>query len=92
MLQQNKNLKSMLQDYTSHMKENQKSINYITGESREQVENSVIIERAKKGGDEVLHMCDPIDEYGVQQLKEYNRSTTLVSVTKEGLQLRAAQG
>merc|ERR1712214_151173 len=75
-----------LQDYVARMKENQKSIYYITGETRDQVENSAFVERVKKRGYEVLYMDDPIDEYAVQQLKEYD-GKTLVSVTKEGLEL-----
>lgn len=68
------------------MKENQKSIYVITGETRESVENSAFVERVKKRGFEVLYMVDPIDEYAVQQLKEYD-GKQLVSVTKEGLEL-----
>lgn len=75
-----------LKDYVSRMKENQKSIYFITGETREAVENSAFVERVKKRGYEVLYMVDPIDEYAVQQLKEYD-GKTLVSVTKEGLEL-----
>merc|ERR1719346_465710 len=75
-----------LQDYVARMKDNQKSIYYITGETRDQVENSAFVERVKKRGYEVLYMVDPIDEYAVQQLKEYD-GKTLVSVTKEGLEL-----
>lgn len=75
-----------LKDYVSRMKENQKEIYYITGESRDQVSNSVFVERVRKRGYEVMYMVEPIDEYCVQQLKEYD-GKTLMSVTKEGLQL-----
>jgi len=73
-------------DYVSRMKENQKDIYYITGESKEIVSNSAFVERVKKRGFEVLYMVDPIDEYSVQQLKEYD-GKKLVCVTKEGLEL-----
>ena len=75
-----------MKEYVSRMKENQKSIYYITGETRDQVEHSAFVERLRKRGYEVLYMIDPIDEYAVQQLKEYD-GKTLVSVTKEGLEL-----
>ncbi|CAK9828942.1 Heat shock protein 83 [Anthophora retusa] len=75
-----------LKDYVSRMKEEQKHIYYITGESREQVANSSFVERVKKRGFEVIYMTEPIDEYVVQQLKEYD-GKQLVSVTKEGLEL-----
>ncbi|XP_054153500.1 heat shock protein HSP 90-alpha-like [Oppia nitens] len=75
-----------LKDYVSRMKENQKSIYFITGESRETVANSAFVERVRKRGFEVVYMVEPIDEYCVQQLKEYD-GKTLVSVTKEGLEL-----
>merc|ERR1712198_677794 len=57
-----------------------------TGESKEQVAHSAFVERVKKRGFEVLYMVEPIDEYAVQQLKEYD-GKKLVSVTKEGLEL-----
>ncbi|XP_062406330.1 heat shock protein HSP 90-alpha 1-like [Sardina pilchardus] len=75
-----------LKDYVSRMKENQKHIYYITGETKEQVANSAFVERLRKAGLEVIYMIEPIDEYCVQQLKEYD-GKTLVSVTKEGLEL-----
>ena len=75
-----------LKDYVSRMKENQKQIYFITGESRETVANSSFVERVRNRGFEVVYMVEPIDEYCVQQLKEYD-GKTLVSVTKEGLEL-----
>jgi len=75
-----------LKEYVSRMKENQKHIYYITGENKEQVANSAFVELVKKRGFEVVYMVEPIDEYCVQQLKEYD-GKTLVSVTKEGLEL-----
>jgi len=75
-----------LTDYVSRMKENQKDIYYITGESKEVVAASAFVERLKKRGLEVVYMTEPIDEYVVQQLKEFD-GKNLVSVTKEGLEV-----
>nr|CAD2199806.1 unnamed protein product [Meloidogyne enterolobii] len=75
-----------LKDYVGRMKENQTCIYYITGESKEVVQNSAFVERVKKRGFEVIYMVDPIDEYCIQQLKEFD-GKKLVSVTKEGLEL-----
>lgn len=75
-----------LKDYVGRMKENQKHIYYITGESKDQVANSSFVERVKKRGFEVIYMTEPIDEYVVQQLKDYE-GKNLTSVTKEGLEL-----
>jgi len=73
-------------DYVSRMKDAQKDIYYITGANMDAVKNSSFVERLVKRGFEVLYMVDPIDEYCVQQLKEYD-GKNLVSVTKEGLEL-----
>ncbi|XP_059614758.1 heat shock protein 83 [Phlebotomus argentipes] len=75
-----------LADYVSRMKNNQKHIYFITGENKEQVSNSAFVERVKKRGFEVVYMTEPIDEYVIQQLKEY-QGKQLVCVTKEGLEL-----
>ena len=75
-----------LKDYIARMKEGQKDIFYITGESRASVATSPFIESLKKKGYEVLYLVDPIDEYMVQQMKDYD-DKKLKSVTKEGLDI-----
>ena len=73
-----------LKDYIGRMKPEQKELYYITGESKSTVANSPFLEALKKRDYEVIYMVDPIDEYAVQQLKEYE-GKKLRSCTKEGL-------
>jgi len=73
-------------EYITRMKDGQQSIFYITGESKAAVAASPFLEGLRKRGLEVLYLTDPIDEYMVQQLKDYD-GKKLVSCTKEGLEL-----
>ena len=79
-----------LDDYVSRMPAEQADIYYVTGESKKIVENSPFIEKLKRKGLEVLYMTDPVDEYAVQQLKEYD-GKKLVCATKEGLKLNETE-
>ena len=75
-----------LEEYVEHMKENQPGIYYITGESLEAVRNAPFLEKLKRKGYEVLFMVDAIDEYAMQQLREF-KEKKMICVTKENLNL-----
>jgi len=72
------------QEYIDRMKEGQKKIYFVAGESLAHAKSSPFTERLIKKGYEVVYMTDPMDEYLVQQLKEYDEHT-LVNCSKEGL-------
>jgi heat shock protein beta len=75
---------SSLEDYVGRMKEWQKSIYYISGKDMEEVKSSAFMERLQAKGLEVVFLTDPIDEYAIQNLTEFD-GKKLQSVTKEGL-------
>ena len=79
-----------LKDYVTRMKEGQKSIYYITGDSRKKLETSPFLEEAKRRDMEVLFMVNPIDEYVMQQLKDFE-DKKFVCLTKEGVKFEETE-
>jgi len=75
-----------LKDYITRMKEGQEFIFFVCGETKKAVEESPFLEGLKKKGYEVLLMSDPMDEYAMQQLKEFE-GKKFKNISKEGLEL-----
>ena len=61
-----------LEQYVERMKEGQKSIYYITGESIEALKNSPMLEKLIAKDFEVIYFTDPVDEYTMQHLTEFD--------------------
>lgn len=75
-----------LEDYIERMKEKQEKIYFCAGNGRKEVENSPFVERLLKKGYEVLYLTEPVDEYTIQALPEFD-GKRFQNVAKEGLGL-----
>jgi molecular chaperone HtpG len=73
-------------DYIENMKPNQSCIYYITAESVKSIINSPFLEKLRSKDYEVIYMCDPLDEYITQQVRDY-KDKKLVCVTKENTEI-----
>ncbi|KAL0391886.1 UNVERIFIED_CONTAM: Endoplasmin [Sesamum radiatum] len=75
-----------LDQYISRIKSGQKDVFYITGTSKEQLEKSPFLERLIKKNYEVILFADPVDEYMMQYLMDYE-DKKFQNVSKEGLKI-----
>lgn len=75
-----------LEKYVEQMKDKQEFIYYIAGTSREELASSPFVERLIKKGYEVLYLTDPIDEYTMQSLPEFE-GKRFQNVAKDGLNI-----
>ncbi|MCX4624175.1 molecular chaperone HtpG [Streptomyces albogriseolus] len=79
-----------LKQYTERMPEGQDDIYYITGESREAIDNSPHMEAFRERGIEVLLLTDPVDEVWVDAVGEFE-GKRLRSVAKGEIDLDARE-
>lgn len=77
-------------EYFERMKEDQKGIYWISGESKTAVMNSPMLEIFRQKGIEVLFLTDPIDEYCFQQLKEFS-DHKLICITKDNCEMAESE-
>merc|ERR1711937_223085 len=73
-----------LTDYIGRMKDKQESIYFMAGSSLEEVKNSPFVERLLKKGYEVLYLIEPVDEYCIQSLPDFE-GKKFQNVAKDGL-------
>ncbi|CAD5219440.1 unnamed protein product [Bursaphelenchus okinawaensis] len=79
-----------LTQYAERMKEKQETIFYVAGTSRKEVETSPFVEALLKKGYEVLYLTEPVDEYCIQAMPEFD-GKKFQNVAKEGLKLNQGE-
>ena len=79
-------LLTSLPEYVERMKEGQPAIYYAIGESRRMLEGAPHLEGLHKRGYEVLFMCDPIDQWTAESLRDF-AGKPLVSAMRADLKL-----
>uniref|UniRef100_A0A672KZY3 Endoplasmin n=1 Tax=Sinocyclocheilus grahami TaxID=75366 RepID=A0A672KZY3_SINGR len=75
---------SSLEQYVERMKEKQDKIYFMAGTSRKEAESSPFMERLLKKGYEVIYLTEPVDEYCIQALPEFD-GKRFQNVAKEGV-------
>ncbi|XP_030586765.1 endoplasmin [Archocentrus centrarchus] len=75
---------SSLEQYVERMKEKQDKIYFMAGTSRKEAESSPFVERLLKKGFEVIYLTEPVDEYCIQALPEFD-GKRFQNVAKEGI-------
>jgi heat shock protein beta len=75
-----------LSEYIERMKPKQEHIYFIATTSIDEAQKSPFVERILKKGYEVLYLTDPVDQYCMQSLPEYE-GKKFQNVAKEGLEL-----
>uniref|UniRef100_A0A672I1K5 Endoplasmin n=1 Tax=Salarias fasciatus TaxID=181472 RepID=A0A672I1K5_SALFA len=73
-----------LEQYVERMKEKQDKIYFMAGTSRKEAESSPFVERLLKKGYEVVYLTEPVDEYCIQALPEFD-GKRFQNVAKEGV-------
>jgi heat shock protein beta len=76
-----------LDEYVGRMKQGQKQIYYLGGESIAALEKSPLVEKLVKRGYEVLFMTEPIDEYAIGSIPKYDGEYGMTNVARDSLRL-----
>lgn len=77
-------VQSSLEQYVERMKEKQDKIYFMAGTSRKEAESSPFVEKLLKKGYEVVYLTEPVDEYCIQALPEFD-GKRFQNVAKEGV-------